>query len=259
MKSTLGNVWRFSRQEILKIIAGITGQEFFLQSERCLIIAPHPDDEVLGCGGLLAERSANGKETDLLFLTKGGASHKDCCTINESQISTQRQRLAISANQILGVSQSRINFLGGRDGNLPRKDQQGFANFAEEIAVCINKAAPETIFCPSPFEGWSDHLASEELTKAALKMLAHGLRPRFYYYCVWFWYAMPLKQVWRIDWQRARLLDIAEQLPLKQKSMSVYIDALATCGNPWIGKLPSQFIRAFNWNKELFFAADKKS
>ena len=219
-----------------------------------LIISPHPDDEVFGCGGLLAGRTYKGSRTDILFLTNGEASHKGCCTMPEKDVVTMRRRLAVSANEILSVPQERLHFLEERDGELPRKDQDGFIHMTEKISAYLEKSAPEAVFCPHPFEGWTDHIAAGELTRAAITMLPK--RSKLYYYCVWFWYSMPLMKALSIDWQRAYLLDISTRFPLKRQAMRIYLDALAPCGHPWVGKLPPQFLRAFDWDKELFFEAD---
>ena len=221
-----------------------------------MVIAPHPDDEVMGCGGLLAERSAKGQKTDVLFLTEGEASHGGCCSTSIREIGTHRRYLAGTANEALGVPYGRLHFLEGRDGMLPHKGRDGFIDFAGKIAACLKKTAPEAVFCPHPFEGWSDHMAAGELTKAALKMAAPEPVPRLYHYCVWFWYNMPLKRSWSINWRQARLLDITAQLPLKRQAIRLYLDALAPCGNPWSGILPREFLKAFDWRKELFFKAN---
>ena len=42
---------------------------------RVMIVAPHPDDESLGCGGLIAQLKAQKAEVWVLFLTNGEASH----------------------------------------------------------------------------------------------------------------------------------------------------------------------------------------
>jgi len=221
-----------------------------------MIIAPHPDDEIFGCGGLLAGHATEGKRADILFLTKGDRAHQACCPMPARQIGAERLRLAVAANEILGVSQGHLHFLEGRDGNLPHKGQDGFIDFAEKIVAYLEKSTPDAVFCVHPFEGWSDHMAAEELTRAALKILARSPMPRLYHYCVWFWYSMPLKRACSINWRQARLLDITAQLSLKRQALRTYLDALAPCGNPWVGKLPPQFLRAFDWDKELFFEAD---
>jgi LmbE family N-acetylglucosaminyl deacetylase len=249
-------IWKVLRQEILKATGNIAGREPFSIPAQCLIIAPHMDDEVLGCGGLLASQAIDGNRSDILFLTEGEAAHGGCCPMTAREIGTKRQRLAVTANKILGVSHEHLHFFAGRDGNLPQQGQPDFNILARRITEYIIKTAPAAVFCPHPFGGWSDHIAAEKLTRTAFKMLPPGPMPLLYHYCVWFWYSMPLKRAWLIDWRQARLLDIAAQLPLKRKAMHAYLDSLAPCGHPWIGKLPSEFLRAFDWDKELFFEAD---
>jgi len=245
------------RRFVLHSLAQVFDEQL-CEYQSSLIIAPHPDDEVFGCGGMLAGPSSDGKKTDVLFITEGEASHQGCCMVPSSQVGAQRRSLAASANEILGVPQERLEFLEGKDGRLPNKGQDGFNRLAEKIAACLKKAAPDVVFCPHPFEGWSDHVAAEELTRTAIAMLSVNARPRLYHYCVWFWYSMSLRRALLIDWRQARLLDISAQLPLKQQAMRIYLDALAPCGNPWIGKLPKEFLRAFDWDKELFFEVDEK-
>jgi LmbE family N-acetylglucosaminyl deacetylase len=252
----INNLVVSARRFILQVSARLTSTSFF-EAGSIMIIAPHPDDEVLSCGGLLAGHATDGQRSDILFLTEGDAAHRGCCAAQASKIGTQRRRAAVTANEILGVPRGRLYFLEERDGNLPRRGQPGFSALAEKIAACLVKSAPDAVFCPHPFEGWSDHIAAEELTRAALDRLP--CCPHLYHYCVWFWYSMPLARAWRIDWRKARLLDISEQFTLKRQAMRTYLDTLAPCGYPWVGKLPPEFLRAFDWNKELFFKADIKA
>ena len=50
--------------------------ERVLSSKKILVVAPHPDDESLGCGGLIAKLAASGSAFCVLFVTDGGASHR---------------------------------------------------------------------------------------------------------------------------------------------------------------------------------------
>ena len=74
-----------------------------------------------------------------------------------------------------------------------------------------------------------------------------------YHYCVWFWFSMPLRKAWRCDWKNARLLDISDVYEKKRRAMDIYLQALAPCGAPWVGRLPRQFLKAFEWRRELYF------
>jgi LmbE family N-acetylglucosaminyl deacetylase len=244
----------FTRQSLLRVFARMSVNRFAAPS-ACLIIAPHPDDEVLGCGGMIADLTALGKRTDVLFITEGAASHNGCCSVVESEVGKQRRYLAFQANAILGIPKENLTFLDGKDGKLPRKGQADFNAMAQNIARIIKDKVPDAIFCPHPLEGWSDHIAASELAGVAIALLPREKRPRLYYYCVWFWYSLPLTKALRIDWRKARLLNIQGQYSVKEKAINAYISALAPCGNPWVGKLPKEFLRAFDWQKELFFEA----
>src|SRR5438046_7255856 len=43
-----------------------------LRGERLLVLAPHPDDEVIGCGGLVAQHLAEGRSVRVVVATDGG-------------------------------------------------------------------------------------------------------------------------------------------------------------------------------------------
>jgi LmbE family N-acetylglucosaminyl deacetylase len=243
------------RRDLLRSIAAVFGKPLAAHA-RPLIIAPHPDDEVFGCGGFLGKLVDSGVQAHVLFLTGGGGSHRACCMVGEEIVTVQRRLLAADAASVLGIPDNHLQFLGEVDGQLPRKGPGRFPLLSQKIADCIRAIQPKSVFCPHPFEGWADHMAAEELTRAALGTLPEAVRPRLFHYCVWFWYSMPLKQAIRIDWRQARLLDISAQLPLKRQAIRTYLQALAPCGYPWVGNLPAEFLRAFEWDKELFFEAD---
>lgn len=251
------NIVRALRRFMLRQMACLGQQVNLLNEfEKALIISPHPDDEVMGCGGMLAMCTTLGKKTNVLFITNGEASHKDCCAVSLSEISAQREKSALEANMALGVTASDLQFLKWQDGAIPLDGHSDFIQLTEIIAAAIKQFKPDVVFCPHPFEGWSDHVAAEQLTRAALKILKHERIPKLYHYCVWFWFSMPLRQSIKINWRNARLLDISQHFFQKCQALSVYLNAISPCGNPWIGKLPLQLLKAFNWHKELFFEAN---
>jgi LmbE family N-acetylglucosaminyl deacetylase len=97
----------------------------FDAKERILILSPHPDDEVLGTGGLIARARAKGLNVDIAFLTNGDGSRTTQLVLNAKnplhkrtlfEIACDRQIEALGAANALGVSESNVHFLGFPDG-----------------------------------------------------------------------------------------------------------------------------------------------
>lgn len=83
-----------------------------LRRASWLIVAPHPDDEVLIAGGLLAGAVARGEDVAVVVVTNGDF---DC--VNDGE---ERERESIAGLASVGVPESRVYFLGFPDGALAR-------------------------------------------------------------------------------------------------------------------------------------------
>lgn len=100
--------------------------EALCDAARLLIFAPHPDDEVLGCGGLIAQAKQRGLAVRVVFFTNGDGSGST--RLGEivrrqkrptyAEIAALRQNEATSALKKLGVTPDEIVFLGYPDGGL---------------------------------------------------------------------------------------------------------------------------------------------
>ncbi len=130
-----------------------------------LAIAPHPDDEVLGPGGLLAQLAASGAVVRVLFLSDGGGGEE--AVADRTAYRARRRQESERAVAILGLSG--LDSLDLPDGAL--------SNHQEAIAAGIRRALlsqrPELLLVPSPLEGSADHRAAF----AALHRLLAPLRP----------------------------------------------------------------------------------
>ncbi len=97
-------------------------------NDRLLVIAPHPDDESLCCGGLLARAARRGIAAKVAFITNGDGSRTGQIfkTLREPlardndlfSIAQHRQIEAIRALQSLGLGESDAAFFGFPDGGL---------------------------------------------------------------------------------------------------------------------------------------------
>ncbi len=132
-------------------------------ARRVLVLAPHPDDEVFGCGGALADLASRGATIDVLLVTDGAAGSSD-----------EAGRRAIAARRA-DESRAALTLLGGgavHEGGLPDRGLAARAEALEGlVATWLAPAAPDLVFCPSPVETHPDHRA------VAYALLAVARRP----------------------------------------------------------------------------------
>ncbi len=98
--------------------APLVGISQVLRGKRALILAPHPDDESLGCGGLIASSCAAGIAPVVVVLTDGAASHPASVEFPPSRLRVIREQEAVRAVEALGLEAERIKFLRYADTQL---------------------------------------------------------------------------------------------------------------------------------------------
>lgn len=229
------------RLRVLLIRGLVGGKGDFPLSDRVLIVAPHPDDEVIGCGGLIRRLVSRGMCPTVVIMSGGGASHKSCCSLDEASLVAERRKLTLKAADVMGLPHDHIRFLDFTDGGISEDDRKD----VERLAEIVGETQPKAVLVPHSCEGWSDHLAARRMGLAAAPVTAE-----VWEYCVWAWY-YPL---WRFDWKAARLLRMDRgEHAVKLAAVRAYTEALAPCGRPWSGTLPKVFLWANKWNRELYF------
>jgi LmbE family N-acetylglucosaminyl deacetylase/GT2 family glycosyltransferase len=139
-----------------------------------LVIAPHMDDEVIGCGGLLSRYSRAGAVVTVLYLTDGAMRNLP----PEEYLGLCRDRRAESeqAADILGVE--RCIYL-----SIPERNLAAAANDPGPIRRVLNECQPDIIVVPSELEHHPDHRAACEWLRLALGDLRW--RPQIICYEVW--------------------------------------------------------------------------
>lgn len=244
MKSIIKNTLRKSHIIWLRHIASSSHE--IQVSGRIVVVAPHPDDEVIGCGGLIARLVGMGNAPQIVVLTGGEGSHAGCCKLSDKDIKDARRRLTRDALFILGVPNQNIHELDYPDGGISFGNKQ-----TDELKKLINQIQPQTVFVPHWGEGWPDHVKTAEIVKSLTQP-----GTIIYEYCVWMWYY----NVWRgLDWKNAAVLKMSpEEHVLKLRAMDAYTKPLAPCGNPWSGILPPIFLKAHRGRTELYFRTNPR-
>lgn len=146
-----------------------------------LIVAPHPDDEVLGCGGLIA--SATRPETlEVLVLTDGAGSPP--AAAGGPGLPDVRRAESREALEALGLPPGRVSFLDLADGSLADAE----ARLDRELRDAVTRTAATDVFVPFRFDRHPDHQAAH----AAGRRLLRSAGIRLWEYFVYpFWRLLP--------------------------------------------------------------------
>lgn len=152
------------------------------QGRPVLILAPHADDESLGCGGLIAALCRAGNPPLVLILTDGTGSHPGSQAYPAARLARVRQDEAREAVRLLGLPEDRIRFAGQRDTAAPTAGPAFDAAVRSVSALCTAKAIG-TILAPWRHDPHCDHEAADLLARA----VAGRLGLRHLSYPVWGW------------------------------------------------------------------------
>ncbi len=157
--------------------------EVVQQLGSTLVIAPHPDDESLGCGGLLALLSQYQQPTQILFVSDGTASHPHSRAYPPQRLRALRELEALAALAALGVQSSQATFLHLPDRQVPGAGTTGFADALARISSVVQDQLPATVVLPWERDPHPDHRASWQLVQAACQTLPQP--PRILEYPIW--------------------------------------------------------------------------
>jgi LmbE family N-acetylglucosaminyl deacetylase len=130
------------------------------RARRILVIAPHADDEVLGCGGTVAAAAARGAEVTLVVTAMGGIKH---CHLETAAEAADRVAEMEAASRLLGIARTRVLF-PGKDMRLESVPMLEMVTAMDEV---LSEPCDECYF-PEPSHNL-DHRRTHEAVLAALR------------------------------------------------------------------------------------------
>ena len=132
---------------------------------RALILAPHPDDESLGCGGLIAAACARGQPPLVAVLTDGTGSHPGSRKFPPERLRQTREAEMLAAVAELGLAAERVVFLRTQDTQAP---QEGRALDAvvHRLGGLVRDHACRSIVATWEADPHCDHLAAHRAAHA---------------------------------------------------------------------------------------------
>jgi LmbE family N-acetylglucosaminyl deacetylase len=143
-----------------------------------LVVAPHPDDEVLACGGLLFEHALRGGRCTVVAVTDGEASHGDTSTWSPAALAAQRRQESALGLRSLGLTGVRVVRLGLPDGQV-REHQ---AALRTSLTSLLH--AGDVVVTTWRLDGHPDHEAVGDAVEAACA----AARAKCLQAPVWMWH-----------------------------------------------------------------------
>jgi len=187
---------------------------------RLVVVAPHPDDEVLACGGLLALRAAAGLPSLVIALSDGEASHGTHDALASRRLGDRRVQESRAGLRALGVQAPSVLRLGLADGSI--------ATAVELIAakLALRLRPTDTVVVTWAMDGHPDHEAAADASlRAAAASACRVLQAP-----VWMWHwAAPADR--RVPWNHMLALDLPEHaIQAKQAALRCHQSQLEDRG-----------------------------
>jgi LmbE family N-acetylglucosaminyl deacetylase len=181
-----------------------------------LVIAPHPDDESLGCGGLIAEACEQRQEVHVLVLTDGAASHPASRRFPPARLAALRENETREAVAALGLMPDHVAFLRLPDGGAPVAGRAA-RQVANRIAQHARERGIRAILTSWDRDTHADHQAAALLGRRAARVL----KARIMFYPVWGLTLPPRRLLPAVPLHAVRL-DVARHLPAKRQAIACH-------------------------------------
>jgi LmbE family N-acetylglucosaminyl deacetylase len=238
---------------------------------RCLVVAPHPDDETLGCGATIARKRAAGTAVLVAVVADGRYAQSRSTMISPSELASIRAAEAVAACARLGVDADDVVQLGHEDTHVAEAEQQ----VTEELQDLISRFRPEEVLVVCGLDHHPDHRAVHRATCAALRR--GGADPVVHEFPVWSWIDGPwldqrdrtaigralhlVRQPWgALRRGRASLVVTGPFAAAKDKAMAAHASQMsAYTSEPSWAVMDDAMLRAFRPDVEIFLPATPAS
>jgi N-acetylglucosamine malate deacetylase 1 len=205
---------------IMSLLSAIScsGKADVMEHQKILVFAPHPDDDIIGCGGSIAKHIKQGNSVSIVYMTSGEACDGKQ---DKKEIANTREEEAKAAATILGVES--LYFLRNPDGKLIY-DQNKIATIVE----IIRKEKPQIVYAPHARDGHRDHKATYRLVVDAITYAA-GNTLQKYSGEPWHVQRLLCYEVWTPISHCDHSEDISEFIDIKLAALRNHQSQIANC------------------------------
>ena len=148
-----------------------------------IVVAPHPDDESLGCGGLIAAATADGIAVRVVVVSDGAGSHPNSMSYPPVRLRRLRESETLAAAAELGVPADAVAFLGLPDRYVSTEGPEAAAAVASIVRIA-QACDADLMTVTWQHDPHHDHQAAFTLARAACHQLP---AIRLCAYPIWGW------------------------------------------------------------------------
>jgi LmbE family N-acetylglucosaminyl deacetylase len=212
------------------------------------VLAPHPDDESLGCGGLIAACCAAGRPPAVAILTDGSGSHPGSRAYPPARLAAIRKAEAITAVGHLGLPLERLVVLEERDTQAPRHGPV-FDRVVRRLAARLAEFHCDTLLAPWRHDPHGDHEAAALIGQAAARLAG----ARLLAYPVWGW-TLPPDMTVADQTVRGWRLNVGAHMPAKRRAIAAHASQYGALihDDPSGFELPPELLAIFDQCWETF-------
>ncbi len=185
-----------------------------------LVIAPHPDDESLGCGGLISKLVANRRRFCTVFVTDGSASHLGSVKWSRRALAARREREAEEALYQLGIGDHQRIFLRLGNSAMPPSSSEEWRSALVELDCVLRTFRPDLVLLPWRRDPHCDHRNSWRLVTEAIRRSV--LTPMTLEYAIWLEEYGVAADYPRPDEGRSIVFDISNEVANKRAAIAAH-------------------------------------
>ncbi len=218
--------------------------ELLGDARRLVVVAPHPDDEVLACAGLMRMAANAGVAVQVVAVTDGEACYPLDPWWTPDRLRTQRRQELREALAVLGLARPGVMHLAIDDGGVTAAED------ALRSALRAVVRHDDLVLAPWRQDGHPDHEASFRAAQDAVR----NASARLLEYPVWGWHWLDPGVV-RSAWPNPRLLDVRGHAAMKQAAIACFrtqTGAVEQLSSAPI--LPAHVLARFGRSHEVFLA-----
>ncbi|MGI4749827.1 MAG: bifunctional PIG-L family deacetylase/class I SAM-dependent methyltransferase [Janthinobacterium lividum] len=196
-----------------------------LQFGTTVVIAPHPDDESLGCGGTIALLRQAGLPVHVVFVSDGTLSHPNSRKYPAEKLRQLRESEARNALKILNVDAAHASFMRLKDRSVPNPGEPGFEEAASRMRQIFQLLQPNTILVTWEKDPHPDHRAAWQIINSVIANLEK--KPRILQYLIWIWELGEVNDLIVNQSNNLFYIDIESVFTLKKNAIAAHISQVS--------------------------------